>query len=180
MIGVVLTNRTAADRSAVDFYATPDNVTEALLLFLGLPQSTVIWECAAGQGHMARVLERHGHSVIATDLETDFLTCSPRGDMMVTNPPFSLAGEFIKRAIQNHMPFALLLKSQYWHAEKRRALFFKHRPQYVLPLTWRPDFHFGKKGGAPTMECLWTVWGAEPATVTQYLPLAKPGRKEKV
>lgn len=42
------------------------------------------------------------------------------------------------------------------------------------PLTWRPDFHFGAKGGSPTMECAWTVWDRVPSNVTQYVPLLKP------
>ena len=35
---------------------------------------------------------------------------------------------------------ALLLKSQYWHSQKRVALFEKYPPAYVMALTWRPDF----------------------------------------
>jgi hypothetical protein len=51
----------------------------------------------------------------------------------------------------------MLLKSQYWHAAKRHQLFNTHTPAYILPLTWRPDFMFGERGGAPTMDVLWTV-----------------------
>ena len=43
-------------------------------------------------------------------------------------------------------------------AAKRKALFEEHPPAYVLPLTWRPDFMGGERGGAPTMEVHWTVW----------------------
>ena len=44
-----------------------------------------------------------------------------------------------------------------------------------VPLSWRPDFLFGSKSGAPTMEVLWTVWKApyDNAT-TLYEPLLKP------
>lgn len=55
----------------------------------------------------------------------------------------------------------------------RWNLFMQHPPAYVLPLTWRPDFLNGTKGGSPTMECLWTVW-ISGNTSAQYIPLLKP------
>ena len=36
----------AEKRSEMDFYPTPPEVTEALLQFLDLPKTTVIWEPA--------------------------------------------------------------------------------------------------------------------------------------
>lgn len=95
---------------------------------------------------------------------------------IVTNPPFKLAAEFIRRAHELKTPVvAMLLKSQYWHAQSRAALFEEFPPSHVLALTWRPDFCFGQRGGAPTMECLWTVW-TEGDTETKYRILRKPER----
>ena len=137
---------------------------------------------------MARCLSRHGYSVCSTTLHdqgfghvgVDFLTTeAAAGQMVITNPPFKLAAEFIQHCVRLQVPFALLLKSQFWHAAGRLRLFEQHRPQAVLPLTWRPDFHFGSKGGAPTMEVCWTVWGRHPAETTNYYPLNKPGRSSK-
>ncbi len=142
----------------------------------------MLWECAAGQGHIAKRLEYHGYKVVSTDLHDrgygeagiDFLLAERRGDFILTNPPFSASQAFIDHALRLGVPFAFLLKSQYWHAQKRAPLFFKRQPQAVLPLTWRPDFLFGGKGGAPTMECIWTVWGTAPAATTIYQPLRRP------
>src|SRR5690606_32590086 len=93
---------------------------------------------------------------------------------IITNPPFRDSVAFINRAIQIGKPFAYLLKSQYWHARNKTELFNKFRPKYVLALNWRPDFHFGKKGGSPTMECLWVVWDSRPSETTEYHILSKP------
>lgn len=182
MEGVTLTNASAADRSATDFYPTPPEATAVLAEWMGLRGQTV-WEPACGAGHMCRALEEAGARVIATELHgqqygeagIDYLTAPlPEGvDAIVTNPPFKLAEEFIRRSVQHGKPFAMLLKGQYWHSAKRRALFELHRPAAVLPLTWRPDFHFGSKGGSPTMEVLWTVWNAAPADLTVYSPLKR-------
>lgn len=185
--GVILTNASAADRNSTDFYPTPENVTVALIEHLGL-NDALVWEPACGAGHMAEAIAKTGNRVIATELHgqgygadgVDFLLAdAPECDWIITNPPFKLAEQFIIRCIEHGKPFAMLLKSQYWHSAKRRALFERHRPTAVLPLTWRPDFHFGSKGGSPTMECAWTVWGRSPASVTEYKPLQRPAETKK-
>ena len=59
----------------------------------------LIWECAAGDGHLVDALRRDGRVVIASDivrqldgfLQLDFINDPPpgrtRGALLVTNPP---------------------------------------------------------------------------------------------
>lgn len=181
LLGTTLTNASAIDRNSTDFYPTPPDVTYALADYLDL-QNRIVWEPACGAGHMSRALSECGAIVHSTDLhdqgfgvdDVDFLTAELRDcDWIITNPPFKLAEQFIRRCIEHEKPFAMLLKSQYWHSSRRRPLFESHRPHAVLPLTWRPDFHFGAKGGSPTMEVCWTVWHAQPADHTIYMPIKR-------
>lgn len=183
MQGNILANKSAKDRPATDFYPTPLEVTVALLRFLNIPKDKIIWECACGEGHMSRAMENMGYHVVSTELnhesygegDVDFLTCKPRScDWVITNPPFRCSVAFIQRCIDLGKPFALLLKSQYWHAKNKSDIFNSFKPAYVLPLTWRPDFLFGQKGGSPTMECIWVVWGTQPCEYTEYQILSKP------
>lgn len=164
-------------RVASDFYPTPADATQALLNFLNLPEGTIIWEPACGENHMVEVMQANGYKVIATDIHsgTDFLeTGNLEADWIITNPPFSLADQFIIRCIQTKKPFALLLKSQYWHAKKRLGLFRQYPPAFVCPLTWRPDFLFKQRGnGSPLMDVMWVVWGG--CHDTRYIPLERPG-----
>ena len=81
--------------------------------------------------------------------------------------------EVIRKSADHNVPFAMLLKSQYWHAAKRVALFSDIRPAYVLPLTWRPDFLLEARGGSPLMEVHWCVW-MQGSSKTEYIPLIKP------
>lgn len=171
----------AENRRELDFYPTPPEVTEALLDFWKLPPCAV-WEPACGDGAMSKVLQQRGYTVTSSDLRetgfgdggVDFLTCEPRPCIaIITNPPFNLSEAFIRRALAITPNVAMVLKSQYWHAAKRRQLFVDHPPALVLPLTWRPDFMGGERGGAPTMEVLWTVWTAGAGQCV-YTPLAKP------
>lgn len=173
----IVGGNTAYKRAASDLYPTPADATQALLDFLKLPAGTTIWEPACGENHMVDVMKANGYNVIATDIQSgiDFLhTDNKECDWIITNPPFSLADQFITRCIQSKKPFALLLKSQYWHAKKRLGLFRSFPPCFVCPLTWRPDFMFKQRGkGSPLMDVMWVVWGGTHDT--RYIPLERPG-----
>lgn len=184
----VLANRSAADRRDKDYYPTPSEVTHALMRFLQLEPSTRIWECACGEGHMAEVIKEYGHEVIATDIRETGYGIGGRdftqeaellAPVIITNPPFKVSEQFIRHAIGLGADMvAMLLKSQYWHAERRTKLFSELPPAYVLALNWRPDFLFGAKGGAPTMEVLWTVW-IRGQSDTRYRILEKPNLSKR-
>jgi hypothetical protein len=134
------------DRRENDFYPTPDWVTEALLDCVTLRGP--VWEACCGDGAMARVIERRGHAVIASDLMdrgygrtgVDFLDCQafpkPCGSM-VTNPPYGDGGgsakgvnapgallRFVRHAIQlterADGQLALLVRFQ-WLAGRKAA-----------------------------------------------------------
>jgi hypothetical protein len=172
---------TAYKRNQSDFYPTPPEATQALLDFLDLRKGTVIWEPACGEGHMVEVMRSNGFECIGTDIQTgtDYLCADlPDGvNWIITNPPFSLAEQFIRKSAEHGKPFAMLLKSQYWHAAKRVSLFSDVTPAYVLPLTWRPDFLFKTRGkGSPLMDVMWCVWiPPHKGGSTIYLPLQKGG-----
>jgi hypothetical protein len=173
----------AYGRAKSDFYPTPADATLALVKALALPRGTRIWEPACGEGHMVKVLKQCGYSVLATDISmgANFLTKSYEPcDWIITNPPFSIADKFIERCLYFDRPFALLLKSHYWHAKKRLSLFRRSPPSVLFPLTWRPDFLFKTRGGgSPLMDVMWCVWsGADAGTPPLYIPLERPSAEE--
>lgn len=185
---IALTNRSASDRPATDFYPTPPEVTHSLLSKLALPRDTILYDPASGAGNMVQVFKERGYPYKGSDLYeysyvdsnvtygVDFLTVQsvPEKTFIITNPPFILAAEFIAHAIELKVPFAYLLKSQYWNAARRVSLFQNFKPRGVYPLSWRPDFNFReKKDGSPIMDVLITVWGAEPAQITEFDILRK-------
>lgn len=172
---------TAYQRNAQDRYPTPPDVTVALMDFLKIPKYQRIWEPACGDGYMVNAMRGMGYDVIGTDIQsgTDFLEADvPAGGVswIITNPPFSLSEQFIEKCIQHERPFALLLKSQYWHAKRRLPLFREHAPSYILPLSWRPDFLFKERGsGSPLMDVMWCVWlMGPPMRYPVYIVLDRP------
>jgi len=112
-----------------DCYDTPACAVHALLAVENLPQR--IWEPACGLGNIVGVLRSAGHRVIATDITDrgcpdshtlDFLTAPPRQgiDAIVTNPPYSLAAEFIATGLQ-HAPIVIALLRLAFLESTRRA-----------------------------------------------------------
>lgn len=171
----------ANGRRKSDYYPTPPDATVALLNFLGLQKESVVWEPACGTGMMADAIKSQGYQVIASDINDygyglpniDFLTCDCQTcDAIITNPPFSLAEQFIRRAARHKKPFAFLLKSQFWNARKRRGLFLDVTPSYILPLTWRPDF---TGEGNSLMDVMWVVWNPPYSGIARYYPITKQG-----
>lgn len=107
------------ERPESDFYPTPGFLTEALLKSYEFTdyiealkrhcnrdkRQPCILEPACGDGAITKVLQKHlGFcDIISHDIRTDgvdFLTYTPERkiDMVITNPPFSLFDEFVKKA----------------------------------------------------------------------------------
>ena len=166
----------SGNRHKQDFYPTPPDVTKARMKVLNLREGTKVWEPACGTGEMVRAMTECGMSVIGTDIKggIDYLSVQDLPEntgWIITNPPFSIAEEFIRHSATFGIPFAMLLKAQYFHAAKRMQLFHEIKPAFIFPLTWRPDF---TGDGHPLMDVMWTVWvpGWWNAT-TEYMPIGK-------
>lgn len=168
-------------RAENDFYATPFEATTAILD--RIPLSGSILEPAAGQGHISKLLkERYPDSeIVSSDLieredkfacniqtGVDFLTheFDRKFDNVITNPPFSLAKEFIEKALSITSDKVIMFaKIQLLEGEKRRAL-FDHSPlKYVYVFTKRQSpLNNGSavdengKPWATTMCFAWFVW----------------------
>lgn len=168
------TNR-GAQRAELDTYPTPDWLTQAILQVLGkrLPSGSVdVFEPACGSKQaivQAVKSEWPKAQVTCSDIiepwSADFLTLSPepRFDLIITNPPFSLAMEFIERAFQwrrsDDSIVAMLLRLNFLGSKRRAPWLRAHMPSvYVTPK--RPSFSVNKKGklGTDSVEYAWFVW----------------------
>ena len=170
----------AFGRNEADFYPTPPECVDALLSIW--PVAGTVWEPACGDGAICRRLAHHGVASVGSDLHdrgygeggVDLLAeRAPLGDAIVTNPPFNIAADFIRRSASFGQPFAMLLKATFWHAARRRELFASTGPEVVAAMLWRPPFDL-RRGKSPTMDVIWTIWGAAPAPSCRYVLLPKP------
>ena len=156
-----------------DLYETPECATLALLHVERLPRR--IWEPAAGRGAIVRVLRAHGHEVVASDLidygepihfsRRDFLLehKAPQGcECILTNPPFSLAEEFVAHALDLCPRVIMLLRLAFLEGERRRGILedrglarvhvFRRR----LPMMHRAGWQGPRASSA--MAFAWFVW----------------------
>ena len=102
-------------RAENDFYATPFDATRAILDQEHFNGS--ILEPAAGEGHISKIVRDYypDNKIVSTDLVqredrfgcnivggVDFLTTlyPEKFNNVITNPPFSLAKEFVEKALQ--------------------------------------------------------------------------------
>lgn len=187
------------ERKPADLYPTPVDATESIIPMLKVMRTPDgrpikrIWEPACGDGRISRVLEHHGFDVISTDLREypgygtggiDFLNddlLKDYGwdigeiDLILTNPPFSLAEAFIRRACELCPNVVMLLKQTYWNTKGRIALWEEHMPALELKITWRLAFLKRERGNSPLMDCMWCAWYNEEQEVPHCV--AEPLRK---
>jgi hypothetical protein len=170
-----------------DFYPTPKECTIALMRAEDQYMPAHVWEPACGDGAIATIIGGHNRKVESTDLVNRGYGSGGRNFLfeldliapaIVTNPPFSLAAPFIKKAHELGAEYiALLLKSTFWHAANRTGLFFRYPPARIYALTWRPDF---LEQNAPTMDCMWCVWDQKAKTdTTEYHLMRHPHTADK-
>lgn len=147
-----------------------------------------IWECACGEGHLAKTFAKHGHEVISTDLiyrgygdhePLDFLneTIDDFEGDIVTNPPYKFALEFVQRALENVKPgrkVAMFLRLQFLEGKKRKEFFKNFPPKTVYVSSSRLNCAINgdfKKHQSSAVAYAWYVWvkGYKGETVVKWI-----------
>lgn len=170
-------NHSEKERENNDYYATDPKALEIFLDKLkedGIKLHNYIWECACGEGHLSKVLEKHGYKVWSTDLidrgygkgNTDFLKSIPNewvGDIL-TNPPYKYARQFVEKAMEvtrNSCYTIMFLKIQFLEGQARKEMFKKYPPKYVYVNSERQlcamNGEFDKYKATALCYC-WFVW----------------------
>lgn len=138
-------NHTEEERQEDDYYATEPKATEELLKVEEF--SKYVWEPAVGGGHIAKVLEEHGHYVFASDIIDRGYTGTVVGDFfddsthkipnstdIITNPPYKFAKEFVEHALEisaEGTKIAMFLKLTFLEGKARKKLFEKYPPKVI-------------------------------------------------
>jgi hypothetical protein len=161
---VSATNR-GAIRDPKDFYATPLTSFTPLIPFL---PRVPTWEPAQGDGRLVRAMVASGIEAVGSDLfpkdgsePIDFLKTGGHDyPCIVTNPPFSLAQEFIQHALDHAEHVYMLLRLNFLGAQCRREWWKQHEPNAIFVLSDRPKFCKNKHGKWSTDACEygWFYW----------------------
>tara|TARA_R100000773_G_C4149290_1_gene72127 strand:+ start:113 stop:595 length:483 start_codon:yes stop_codon:yes gene_type:complete len=127
-----------------DDYMTPKYAWENITQYL--PQGKIIWEAFYGDGKSGKYLEELGYEVIHEQI--DFFE-NNKGDIIVSNPPFSLAKDIMNRLYDLDKPFCLIFPSskintQYFRKWKDKNI------QIIIP---RKRIQFVKDGNLLENKC---------------------------
>ena len=167
--------RPAQHRDDIDLWPTPPCLIAALVEHVLPRRPGLIWECAAGDGHLVDALRRDGRVVIASDivrqrdgfLQLDFINDPPpgrtRGALLVTNPPYAGSGlgdPFLARTMalldSGWLSGAVLLQRADAGGTKGHAELF-NRAVGEYTCCWRPVWIPGSPGGGRWWFS-WFVW----------------------
>ena len=143
---------------------TPVNAVMPLIKYM--PKNAWVWECAEKEsldGNITNEFRNNGIKVIPTSIynKTNFLDCDipEKITHIITNPPFSLKNEFIKRCYEIGIPFALLLPTNTIDT-KYRFNFYKKYGLEILLFNKRINY-IGSKNAAPFASA-WFCWNVLP------------------
>jgi len=168
-------NHTDKEREGNDYYATePKAVT--LLMPLEDFSDMPVWECACGEGHLAKPMQDAGLEIYATDIidrgfggVCDFLSPEIKQwhGHILTNPPFSLAQKFIEKGLDivgDGHKVAMFLKLQFLESIGRKTLFERTPPRTVyvsrsrIACAKNGDFNGLLKSGGSAVAYAWFIF----------------------
>jgi len=165
-------------RNKDDYYVTPHWVIEEFLNAWLKADSfpslrSILDPCAGGdeKTHMSypHVIGKTFNIKIATndiredspaDTHYDFLnSCSLENhDLIITNPPFSLAMNFLKKAlIVSERRVAMLFRLGFFGSKKRNDFWLNNMPKYCFIHSRRPSFDGGGSDNSEYMHCVWAL-----------------------
>lgn len=181
-----------------DFYPTPSTVTRAFLNAAGHRLPDGVWcEPCVGDGaiidacadyHYHRsgisptwvtfdIREVATHELSDHHETLDFLTLDlppDSFDVIITNPPFFIAEEIIRKALSCATHVAMLLPLAFTESRRREA-FHAEFPCDKYEMSRRASFQ--ANGATNKYATAWFYWGPEhrqPGAIRQWFPLVTP------
>ena len=111
-----------------DDYMTPKYAWENIQQFI--PKDKVIWECFYGDGKSGENLRELGFEVIHEDI--DFFE-NNLGDILISNPPFTLKKEVFERLIKLDKPFIMISSQQLLFTQYFKKIMKDKKLQLIIP-----------------------------------------------
>lgn len=128
-----------------DEYFTPSYAVYPIMKRLK-PGTTVWCPFDTQDSEFVQVLSKNGFQVIFGHIQTGqdfFQTVVPECDYVVSNPPYSMKNEVLKRLYEIEKPFAMLINFQGIFDSRERFQMFKERRVEMLWLNPRVDYIIG-------------------------------------
>jgi hypothetical protein len=145
-------------RNAYDYYPTPSWCYEQLPIDFSMFNTA--HEPCAGDKRIVNFLTSKGVNTTYTEIQegSDFFDWDDNVDLILTNPPYSYAQEFIEYSIPRASCVIMLLRINFLGAQKRFNWWIKNEPDALIVLSNRPSF---TGTGTDATEYAWYVWQQE-------------------
>jgi hypothetical protein len=112
-----------------DDYMTPRSAWEAIRHII--PKDKILWEAFYGNGQSQQYLQEMGYTVEGGKDE-DFFQHN-KGEMVVSNPPFTIIPSILERLVALDKPFILIMPSSKINTQYFRKLFSTRQIQIIIP-----------------------------------------------
>jgi hypothetical protein len=149
-------------RNERDNYATPPWCYEGLEEFIDWSKVHDVLEPCAGDNRILDWLGKHSVITFSAEIrqEKDYFEQNYFGwkkfDLIVTNPPYSLALEFVKKGIEDSICSFWLLRLNFLASQSRKSFFLANPLSALIVLSKRPSFRL--TGGTDSTDYGWFVW----------------------
>ena len=188
-------NLPGKERHVTDWYATPPWCVESLYQNVSLPVPTL--DPCAGDAAILRTIDEllpdnnmtgielvpeirdshedpHPRVIVGDGLAVDW-----RGQHVLTNPPFKLAEDFVRKGIEEAETAVFLLRLGFMGSESRFPLWSEHPPDGICVLPNRPSFKHGTTDSAYYAWYVWLRGSQSPAPTLTWLPLVSRERRQR-
>jgi hypothetical protein len=131
-----------------DLYTTDQKDIERFINTInidGVELLEPIWEPAAGEGDISKILGKYGYEVVSTDIYPyrdneieiagiDFFTCNSvigRSKTIFTNPPFNMQEAFLEHALSFGIDVIFFVRLSFLSSIRRFKIYQRYKPTYV-------------------------------------------------
>lgn len=159
----------------VDFYPTPSWCYENLDIDWTIFKDA--HEPCRGDGRIQKFLIDKGIPTTYSEIREgkDFFDWNDSTDLILSNPPFSLAKEFIEHSVSNSETVMMLLRLNFLGSKARHNWWNINKPTSLYILSQRPSF---TGEGTDSTEYAWFVWD-KSKRIPQGIHFVSPPTKEK-
>lgn len=150
------TNR-GATRNDNDKYMTPDYTVDSLLSVLDIQKIRPLCFCepCRGTGAIFDRIDANTKWHAEIDEGIDYLEIPYFVDLVITNPPFTLALEFLQKSLTEAETVIYLLRLNFLGSQKRKPFWQANPPSHTMVLSKRPSF---TGNGTDSIEYAWFAW----------------------
>jgi hypothetical protein len=154
------TNR-GSERIPKDFYPTPEWAVDVMLPLFDFSKCSCFLEPCRGSGVIYNKVPMKNKQWAELSKGRDYLKDLydlPENSIIITNPPFSLALEFLGKSLWEAGTVCYLLPLNFLGSIKRHEFWKANPPTHLFPLSRRPSFT-GK--GTDACDYAWFVWDCQ-------------------